>query len=69
MSKKIVISFDRKTGKIAVNMNGYDGGECGEDLKRLLENLKAFGVNVKIEDIDFKKPQLPEDAEKEKIKE
>jgi hypothetical protein len=68
MSKKINIAFDEKTGKFAVDMSGYKGRDCEKDLRRLLENLRELGIDVNENDIEFKPPQIPENA-KIKVKE
>ena len=62
MSKKINIAFDEKTGKFAVDMSGYEGGECKKDLRRLLEDLRKLGIDVEEGDIEFKPPQIPENT-------
>lgn len=62
MSKKITIAFDEKTGKFAVDMSGYEGKECEKDLRRLLEDLRSLGVDASLDDIEFKPPQIPENA-------
>lgn len=62
MSKNITIAFDEKTGKFAVDMSGYEDRECEKDLRRLLENLRELGISVEEEDIEFKPPQIPENA-------
>jgi len=49
------ILIDRK-GKIVVEGIDYVGDACLKDLNRLLEALKKYGINVKIE-IQQKKPE------------
>jgi len=49
------ILIDRK-GKIVVEGIDYVGDACLKDLNRLLEALKKYGVNAKIE-IQQKKPE------------
>jgi len=50
---RILISKD---GKIVVEGIDYVGDACIKDLSRLLEALKKYGINVKIE-IQQKKPE------------
>jgi len=49
------ILIDRK-GKIVVEGIDYVGDACLKDLNRLLEALKKYGINAKIE-IQQKKPE------------
>jgi len=45
-----------KDGKIVIEGIDYIGDACLKDLNRLIEALKKYGINVKIE-IQQKKPE------------
>jgi hypothetical protein len=46
---KVSIRINKKTGNVVTDFEGFQGDACLETAKRMLEGLKARGVNVHVD--------------------
>ena len=59
MPKEINIIFDEETGRYAVDLSGYEGNKCLDELRKLMRNLRAEGVDAEVTSSKKKPPQIP----------